>query len=53
MVSIKDRKCMDLQKQKILRSGGKNTQKNYIKKFMVHLLLKPGLENFEYYFTNV
>ena len=22
-------------------------------KFMVHLLLKPGLENFEHYFTNV
>ena len=22
-------------------------------KFMVHVLLKPGLENFEYYFTNV
>ena len=24
-----------------------------IKKFMVHVLLKPGLENFEYYFTRV
>ena len=22
-------------------------------KFMVHILLKPGLENFEYYFANV
>ena len=22
-------------------------------KFMVHVLLKPGLENFEHYFTNV
>ena len=22
-------------------------------KFMVHILLKPGLENFEHYFTNV
>ena len=22
-------------------------------KFTVHVLLKPGLENFEYYFTNV
>ena len=22
-------------------------------KFMVHVLLKPGLENFEYYFTSV
>ena len=24
-----------------------------IKKFMVHVLLKPGLENFEHYFTSV
>ena len=24
-----------------------------ISKFMVHILLKPGLENFEYYFTGV
>ena len=23
-----------------------------IKKFMVHVLLKPGLENFEHYFTS-
>ena len=30
--SIKDRNGMDLQKQKILRRGGKNTQKNYTKK---------------------
>ena len=30
--SIKDRNGMDLQKQKILRKGGKNTQKNYTKK---------------------
>ena len=22
-------------------------------KFMVHVLLKPGLENFEYYFTSI
>ena len=29
---IKDRNGMDLQKQKILRRGGKNTQKNYTKK---------------------
>ena len=28
MGSIKDRKDMDLQKQKILRRDGKNTQKN-------------------------
>ena len=32
MGSIKDRNGMALQKQKILRRGGKNTQKNYIKK---------------------
>ena len=37
MGSIKDRNCMDLTKQKILR-GGKNTQKNCTKKiFMTHL----------------
>ena len=24
-----------------------------IRKFMVHVLLKPGLENFEHYFANV
>ena len=24
-----------------------------IQKFMVHILLKPGLENFEHYFTSV
>ena len=24
-----------------------------IRKFKVHILLKPGLENFEHYFTNV
>ena len=29
---IKERSGMDLQKQKILRRGGKNTQKNYTKK---------------------
>ena len=32
MGSIKDRNGMDLTKQKILRRGGKNTQKNYTKK---------------------
>ena len=32
MGTIKDRKGMELQKQKILRSGGKNTQKNYTTK---------------------
>ena len=24
-----------------------------IQKFMVHILLKPGLENFEHYFTSI
>ena len=32
MGSIKDRNGMDLTEQKILRRGGKNTQKNYTKK---------------------
>ena len=32
MGSVKGRNGMDLQKQKILRRGGKNTQKNYTKK---------------------
>ena len=32
MGSIKDRNCIDLQKQTILRRGGKNTQKNCTKK---------------------
>ena len=32
MASIKDRNGTDLQKQKILRRGGKNTQKNCTKK---------------------
>ena len=30
--TIKDRNCMDLTEQKILRRGGKNTQKNCTKK---------------------
>ena len=34
MGTIKDRNCMDLQKQKILRRGGKNTQ-NYTKKILM------------------
>ena len=33
--SIKDRNGMDLQKQKILRRGGKKTQKNYTKKVLM------------------
>ena len=31
MGTIKDRNGMDLTEQKILRGGGKNTQKNYTK----------------------
>ena len=39
MGSIKDRNGMDLQKQKILRRGGKNTQKNCTKKiFMTKII---------------
>ena len=33
--SIKDRNGMDLTEQKILRRGGKNTQKNCTKKFLM------------------
>ena len=37
--SIKDRNGLDLQKQKILRRGGKNTQKNYTNKiFMTQII---------------
>ena len=37
---IKDRNGMDLQKQKILRRGGKNTQKNCTKKiFMTQMIM--------------
>ena len=32
MGTMKDRNGMDLKKQKILRRGGKNTQKNHTKK---------------------
>ena len=39
MGSIKDRNGMDLTKQKILRRGGKNTQKNCTKKiFMTQII---------------
>ena len=39
MGSIKDRNGMDQQKQKILRRGGKNTQKNCTKKiFMTQII---------------
>ena len=41
MDSIKDRNGMDLQKQKVLRRGGKNTQKNCTKKiFMTQIIMK-------------
>ena len=35
MGTIQDRNGMDLTKQKILRRGGKNTQKNYTKKIFM------------------
>ena len=39
MGTIKDKNGMDLKKQKILRRGGKNIQKNYIKKiFMTQMI---------------
>ena len=40
MGSIKDRNSMDLTEQKILRRGGKNTQKNCTKKiFMTQIIM--------------
>ena len=40
MDTIKDRNCIDLTKQKILRRGSKNTQKNYTKKiFMTKIIV--------------
>ena len=38
MGSIKDRNGMDLTEAKILSRGGKNTQKNYIKKIMAQII---------------
>ena len=39
MGTIKDRNCMDLTKQKMLRRGGKTTQKNCTKKiFMTQII---------------
>ena len=38
MGSIKDRNGMDLTEQKILRRGGKNTQKNY-KKVILYIMM--------------
>ena len=41
MGTINDRNGIDLQKQKILRRGGKNTQKNCTKKiFMTKIITK-------------
>ena len=39
MGTIKDRNGMDLQKQKILRRGGKNTQNNTKKIFMTQIIM--------------
>ena len=40
MCTIKDRNGMHLTKAKILRRGGKNTQKNYTKKiFMIQITM--------------
>ena len=40
MGTVQDRNGMDLQKQKILRRGGKNTQKNCTKKsFMTQIIM--------------
>ena len=40
MSTIKHRNDMDLKKQKILRRGGKNTQKNYTKRiFMTQIIM--------------
>ena len=41
MGTIKDRNCMDLQKQKILRRGGKNTQ-YYTKKILMTQITTRG-----------
>ena len=38
MGTIKDRNCMDLTKQKMLRRSGKNTQKNCTKKIMTQII---------------
>ena len=35
MATVKDRHGMDLSESKILRRGGKNTQKNYTKKILM------------------
>ena len=41
MGSVKDRNGMDLKKHKVLRRGGKDTQKNYTKKiFKTQIITK-------------
>ena len=40
MGTIKDRNGMDLTEEKILRRGGKNTQKNYTKKIFMTQITK-------------
>ena len=40
MGSMKDRNGMDLTEQKILRGGGKNTEKNYTKKIFKTQIIK-------------
>ena len=35
MGTVKDRNSMDLTEQKILRRGGKNTQKSYTRKILI------------------
>ena len=39
MGTIKDRNIIDLTEQKILRRGGKNTQKNCTKKIMTQIII--------------
>ena len=43
MGTIKDRNSMDLAEEKILRGGGKNTQKNYIKKIFMTQIDHDGV----------
>ena len=42
MGSKKDRNGMDLTEEKILRRGGKNTQKNYTKKIFTTQMITMG-----------
>ena len=53
--SIKDRNGMDLTDVGNLNSGSSTFSKSSLNiwKFTVHIQLKPGLENFEHYFTSV